>query len=65
MYYLKVTPYSICDQWNVDWMKVFSIWEDLPDYMRIVGEMVGVEDRFLIKAMRSSINLGSTDHVSY
>ncbi|KAL1139725.1 hypothetical protein AAG570_006703 [Ranatra chinensis] len=59
----QVTPYSICDQWAVDWMRVFSVWEDLPDHMRAVGELVGVEDRFLIKAMRSNINMNSSEHL--
>ncbi|XP_050523380.1 DNA polymerase theta [Daktulosphaira vitifoliae] len=47
-----ITPYSVSDQiGNLDWFRVLNIWEKLPQALRKVGEMVGVEERFIVKAM--------------
>lgn len=59
-----MTPYSICDYWTVDWMRFFTIWENLPENLQKIGELIGIEDRFLIKAMRGTINLNADDFVS-
>lgn len=54
----QVTPFNVADQWNnLDWMHVLSLWEQLPPDMKRVGELVGVEDRFIVRAMRGTINL--------
>ncbi|XP_014286733.2 DNA polymerase theta isoform X2 [Halyomorpha halys] len=59
----QVTPYSICDYWAVDWMRYFTIWENLPTNLQKIGELIGIEDRFLIKAMRGTINLNADEFV--
>ncbi|CAH1408185.1 unnamed protein product [Nezara viridula] len=59
----QVTPYSICDYWAVDWMRFFTIWENLPPNLQKIGELIGIEDRFLIKAMRGTINLNADEFV--
>ncbi|XP_050442500.1 DNA polymerase theta [Adelges cooleyi] len=47
-----ITPYSVSDQiGNLDWFRMLNVWEKLPQSMRKVGDMVGVEERFIVKAM--------------
>ncbi|XP_054286731.1 DNA polymerase theta-like [Macrosteles quadrilineatus] len=54
----QVTPYSVSDQWGqLDWLRVLSLWEDLPVSMKRVGELVGVEERFLVGAVRGTLNM--------
>lgn len=49
-----VTPFSVCYQMqSIDWLAFLDMWEKLPAAMRRVGEMVGVRESFLVKAMRS------------
>lgn len=49
-----VTPFSVCYQLqDIDWLSYLDMWEKLPSAMRRVGEMVGVKESFLVKAMRS------------
>uniref|UniRef100_A0A336LSY8 DNA polymerase theta n=1 Tax=Culicoides sonorensis TaxID=179676 RepID=A0A336LSY8_CULSO len=53
-----VTPYSVCYQLHdVDWLAFVDMWEKLPKAMRRIGEVVGVKNAFLMKAMRSKSNL--------
>ncbi|KAK3917923.1 DNA polymerase theta [Frankliniella fusca] len=53
-----VTPLNVADQWgNIDWMHVLALWEQLSPDLRRVGELVGVEDRFIVRAMRGTVNL--------
>lgn len=48
-----VTPFSVCYQMqSIDWLSFLDMWERLPAAMRRVGEMVGVREAFLVKAMR-------------
>lgn len=62
---LKVTPYSVSDQWGqLDWLRVLSLWEDLPVSMKRVGELVGVEERFLVGAVRGTLNMKNNGQVS-
>ena len=42
---------------NIDWMSYLSIWESLSSDMKKVGELVGVEERFLVRLMRGTVNL--------
>ena len=44
---------------NLDWINYLGLWEKLPDDMRRVGELVGVEERFLVRAMRGNANLNA------
>ncbi|KAJ1521532.1 hypothetical protein ONE63_003193 [Megalurothrips usitatus] len=54
----QVTPFNVADQWgNLDWLQVLALWEQLTPDMKRVGELVGVEDRFLVRAMRGTVNL--------
>lgn len=49
-----VTPFSVCYQMqDIDWLGYLDMWERLPASTRRVGEMVGVRESFLVKAMRS------------
>ncbi|XP_026462866.1 LOW QUALITY PROTEIN: DNA polymerase theta-like [Ctenocephalides felis] len=57
MIYL-VTPYSICSQLgNIDWLLALDLWEELSPNMRRVGELVGVQESFLVKAIRGTLKL--------
>lgn len=53
-----VTPYSVCYQlYDIDWLAFVDMWEKLPKAMRRIGEVVGVKNAFLMKAMRNKNNL--------
>ena len=68
---LKVVPIYAAVSWpNMDWIEYLNLWERLSPDMKRVGEMVGVEERFLIRAMRGTINkqaswLRTINHVRY
>jgi len=50
-------PVSLSAHWpNMDWMNYLSIWESLSPDLKRVGELVGVEERFLVRAMRGTFN---------
>ncbi len=52
----QVVPIYVAVSWpNLDWMNYLSLWESLSPDMRRVGELVGVEERFLVRAMRGTI----------
>ncbi|XP_058462812.1 DNA polymerase theta isoform X2 [Malaya genurostris] len=58
-----VTPYSVSYQWqSIDWMAYLTRWEKLSEPMKRVGELVGVREAFLVKALRG--NVGSDDYQS-
>ncbi|XP_055689777.1 DNA polymerase theta [Lutzomyia longipalpis] len=49
-----VTPFTVCQQLpEIDWLHFLDLWEHLPATMRRVGELVGVRDAFLVRAMRT------------
>ncbi|KAG8228530.1 hypothetical protein J437_LFUL008987 [Ladona fulva] len=54
-----VTPFSVADQWgnNLDWLRMLNMWQLLSPSMQRVGELVGVEERFMVRAMRGSLNI--------
>ncbi|CAM1292012.1 POLQ (predicted) [Pycnogonum litorale] len=54
----QVTPIYVADQWDavIDWYHYMSLWEGLSADMKRVGELVGVEERFLVKAIRGRVN---------
>ncbi|XP_075216814.1 DNA polymerase theta [Lycorma delicatula] len=57
----QVTPFSVSEQWRqLDWMSALSLWENLSASMQRVGELVGVEERFLVRAIRGNINTNSS-----
>ncbi|XP_018911149.2 DNA polymerase theta isoform X3 [Bemisia tabaci] len=61
----QVTPFSVSEQWGsqLDWLHILSLWENLTPSMRKVGEMVGVDERFLVRAVRGTVNYKSTAHL--
>lgn len=53
-----VTPFSVCYQLqNIDWLFYLDLWEKLSTSMQRVGELVGVRESFLAKAMRGTTKL--------
>ncbi|XP_065358466.1 DNA polymerase theta [Calliphora vicina] len=53
-----VTPYSVCYQLqDLDWLLFLDIWEKLTPAMKKVGELVGVKESFLVRAMRGQTKL--------
>jgi len=63
-YYFQVTPFSVSEQWGeLDWLHVLTLWEKLTPEMKRVGELVGFEDRFVVRAMKGTINLKSDKQV--
>jgi len=40
----------------MDWMNYLTLWESLSPDIKRVGELVGVEERFLVRAMRGTVN---------
>ncbi|KAL5273492.1 POLQ family protein [Megaselia abdita] len=53
-----VTPYSVSYQLqDLDWLVFLEFWEKLTPAMRKVGEIVGVSEAFLVKAMRGQSKL--------
>ncbi|XP_017037902.1 DNA polymerase theta isoform X1 [Drosophila kikkawai] len=53
-----VTPYSVCYQLqDLDWLLYLDMWEKLNPAMKKVGELVGVKEAFLVKAMRGQTKL--------
>uniref|UniRef100_A0A1B0BTV0 DNA polymerase theta n=1 Tax=Glossina palpalis gambiensis TaxID=67801 RepID=A0A1B0BTV0_9MUSC len=53
-----VTPYSVCYQLqDLDWLFFLDLWENLTPAMKKVGELVGVKESFLVRAMRGQSKL--------
>ncbi|XP_055853276.1 DNA polymerase theta [Episyrphus balteatus] len=53
-----VTPYSVCYQLQeLDWLMYLDLWEKLSPAMKKVGELVGVKESFLVRAMRGQTKL--------
>lgn len=53
-----VTPFSVCYQLNeIDWLLYLDIWEKISTSMQRVGELVGIKESFLVKAMRGNTKL--------
>lgn len=51
-----MTPIYIQDQWpSIDWYQYLRIWERLPANMRRVADLVGIEEAFLVRAVRGRI----------
>ena len=56
MFILVVPIYAAVGWPNLDFMNYLTIWESLPNDAKRVGELVGIEERFLVRAMRGTIN---------
>lgn len=53
------------EQWNkVDWLNVLTILEALPPSMKRVGEMVGVEEGFLVRVAKGMVNTNDPENRS-
>ncbi|XP_073817747.1 DNA polymerase theta isoform X2 [Musca autumnalis] len=53
-----VTPYSVCYQLqDLDWLFFLDLFEKLTPAMKKVGELVGVKESFLVRAMRGQSKL--------
>lgn len=53
-----VTPFSVCHQMqDIDWRHYWDMWDNnLPQSMKRVGELVGVNEAFLAKASMRNAN---------
>jgi DNA polymerase theta len=40
---------------QIDWLHYLTIWEELNERQKRIGEAVGVEERFLIRAMKGTV----------
>ncbi len=61
---LQVVPIYSAVSWpNMDWIHYLDLWERLSPDMKRVGELVGVEERFLIRAMRGTISVQTEKQV--
>lgn len=53
-----VTPYSVSSQWgDIDWLHLLTLWESLTKAMKRVGELVGVQESFIIRCLRGTNKL--------
>lgn len=43
---------------HIDWMIFFNLWKSLSESERRVGQMVGIEERFIMSAIRGIAKLG-------
>ena len=59
--YLIVPIYAAVSWPKLDWMGFLSMWEELSEDMKRVGAIVGVEERWMIRAMRGTLRLTDTD----
>ncbi len=49
----QITPTYVSDQMSqIDWLHYLTLWEELNPAHRRVGVAVGVEERFLVRAMK-------------
>ncbi|XP_045494338.1 DNA polymerase theta-like [Colias croceus] len=50
-----VTPYSVSSQWaDLDWLHLLTLWESLTVAMKKVGELIGVQESFIIRCLRGA-----------
>jgi hypothetical protein len=42
---------------------VLNLWEQLPSAMQRVGELVGIDERFMVRAMRGTLSLSTSKQV--
>lgn len=49
-----VTPFTVCYQLQeIDWLLYLDMWENLPIAEQRVGNLVGIKESFLAKAIRN------------
>ena len=57
--YLVVPLYAAMQWPNLDWMAYLDMWAGLAPDLKRVGELVGVEERFLVRYVPIFFTLGS------
>ncbi|KAL0124938.1 hypothetical protein PUN28_006657 [Cardiocondyla obscurior] len=56
-----VTPLSSgCQIGNVDWMTLYELWNTMSESERRVGKLVGVEERFVLSAIKGIVKSGKS-----
>ena len=55
--YLIVPIYAAVSWPKLDWMGFLTMWEGLSEDMRRVGSIVGVEERWMVRAMRGTLRM--------
>lgn len=56
-----VTPLSSgCQIGTVDWMTFHELWNNMSESERRVGKLVGVEERFVLSAIRGIVKPGKS-----
>ena len=55
--YLIVPIYAAVSWPKLDWMGFLSMWEGLSEDMKRVGLIVGVEERWMVRAMRGTLRM--------
>ncbi|KAK3891651.1 hypothetical protein Pcinc_004462 [Petrolisthes cinctipes] len=54
----QVTPTYICSGWaKLDWAGFLESWEMLGEGGRRVGQLVGVDESFIVRAMKGAVNI--------
>lgn len=49
---------------KVPCLQVLNLWEQLSPAMRRVGELVGIDERFMARAMRGTLSLSTSKQVN-
>jgi len=62
-----VTPIYVADQWgsSLDWHQYFKLWESLSPDQQKVGELVGVQESFIIKAWQGMVSSKNPKQVRF
>ena len=55
--YLIVPIYAAVSWPKLDWMGFLTMWEGLSEDMKRVGAIVGVEERWMVRAMRGTLRM--------
>ena len=59
--YLIVPIYAAVSWPKLDWMVFLEMWENLPEDMKRVGAIVGVEERWMVRAMRGTLRMADPE----
>lgn len=46
---------------SLDWMAFLTMWENLSEDMKRVGSLVGVEERWMVRAMRGTLRMANPE----
>ena len=59
--YLIVPIYAAVSWPKLDWMGFLTMWENLADDMKRVGSIIGVEERWMVRAMRGTVRMADAE----